>query len=521
MHATCPASSNLDELLAQFTGEAVIFTPGLAEAFAEQGEDIFSPSEGLFPFVAIARVDEDSDAIEGLIARLQEAVESEIDPEHQSEWITREFSDVEIHIDQRQTEEGPREQLSWAVFDGLLALSSEPRLLERVIRDVGQGGVAEPLAGSPTYETVDRFTSASDIWWFYDLERLMPVVRTTMREQMSSNQATMFPVDPDALFDALGLDSLLAAFLGLALRADGLSLEMGITHTQNRGLVKVMAYGPGDAPRPDFIPTEFESFGTASFDFAASWGAVEEIVNGINPALLAMASAQVNAMIQNAGVELDLRRDLLENLGGEIVMGQVTPASSTAAEGLQALFEQSQVLALSIRQRQSFELALETLKTMAGQGSELFEERDYLGTTIYSLKLGDAAGAVGYALTGDHFLLSFGPATALESMLVSMANPGESAWKLTSVRRAVSGLPAGAAAISYQDMAVTGHAAFEALAQLAGMDPSDESAICDPEEVPDQELIASYLGPAVSGVYKEEKSLIVRVKALPAQGQAE
>jgi hypothetical protein len=426
-----------------------------------------------------------------------------------------------MNVGVRETDDGPREELSWAVFDGLAAMGSEPAVLERIISDVRRGGAAEPLVDSSSYETVERFLSSTDISWFYDLERLMPLVLTAMREEMDSNQATMFPVDPDALYSALGLDALRAAFLGVRLDADKLSADMGVSYLQNRGLVKVLAYGPGEAPRPNFIPTDLVSFGTASFDFAAAWGAVEEILNGINPGLLAMGGAQLNTMIQNAGVELDLRRDLLENLGGDIIMGQSPPTLPSETQGQPELFQQSQVVAFSVQQRQSFELVLETLKGMAGQGSELFDEREYLGTTIYTLKLEDATGTVAYALTDKHFLLSFGGPTALESMLVSMADPGDSVWKAPKVRSAVSVLPDGAAAISYQDLAVTGLTMFQAIAQMASMSPDGELTICDPEEVPSQDVLASYLGPAVSGVYRDQKSLVVRMKVLPAEGRAE
>jgi hypothetical protein len=504
-------AAELDEILSLLTGDAVLFLPRLEEALAEQEEE-FAPA------VVIAAVGDNGPE---LARRIEGTDLSGIELEEGTVWVTREFSGVELHVARELSEDGPRDQFSWAVFDGLFALTSTPSLLERLVSDARKGGTAQPLTTSPSYDTISRFALSSDVSLFLDLERIMPVVQSTLREQFDPSQSPMIPIEPDALYDALGLETLRAAFAGVSIGAEGLVGDMAVTFAGNRGLIKLLAYGPGEAPRPGLIPANATTFGSARFDFTTAWEAVEEIVNGVNPTLLAMAGAQVSAMIQNAEVELDLRRDLLENLGDEIIMVQGDPAGGTAHDDTQPMIQPSQVIGVSIRQRQSFELALETLKTMAGQGSDLFEEREFLGTTIYSLDLPQATGSIAYAITDEYFLISFGSTSVLESILVAKGERGRSAWRTPQVERTLSLLPPGASAVNYQDLAATGHTMFQALAQLATLDPGGELALCDPTEVPNAEVIGAYLGSAVSGLYRDSSSLVVRLRVLPPAGSPE
>jgi hypothetical protein len=236
-----------------------------------------------------------------------------------------------------------------------------------------------------------------------------------------------------------------------------------------------------------------------------------------------MAAGQLNTMAETAGVELDLRRDILDNLGAELMAVQVSPSAPTPGD-MASFLAQDQVIVLTIRQRQGVELAIEALKGMAGQGSELFDSRDYLDTTIFSLKVPQVEGTEGpdpdsmfsYALTEDSLLLAFGGTASLEAVLVGMRSPRELVWRKPAVRTAMAQLPPGAVALQYQDLAALGSDLFATLGFLCSMQAGD--AFCDPTAIPDEEAIAAHLGAMVSGVYKTSRSLVMRFRILPPQG---
>jgi hypothetical protein len=95
-----------------------------------------------------------------------------------------------------------------------------------------------------------------------------------------------------------------------------------------------------------------------------------------------------------------------------------------------------------------------------------------------------------------------------------MTGRGGSVWTRPDVRAALSRLPAGSAALSFQDLATSARTAFEALAALsaAGAEVVD---YCEPTAIPSQEVLERYLGPVVTGVYRGGNSLVFRIRALP------
>ena len=236
----------------------------------------------------------------------------------------------------------------------------------------------------------------------------------------------------------------------------------------------------------------------------------------------AMAGARITAMTEAEGIEIDLRRDVLANLGNELFTAELQPPSATADDrpGYPAT---SQLIGFSIRQRQGFETAIETLKGMVSQGSELFESRDYLSTTIYTLKqtsadddphAPQAAGPKGfsYAITDHYALLCIGEPTTLEATLAAMDHSGPAAWDRPEVKSALAHLPGDATMVQFQDMAVTGHTMLTALSYLCGT--SEEIDLCDPSALPSKKTLANHLGSAVSSIEKRGANISLQVNLL-------
>jgi hypothetical protein len=301
-------------------------------------------------------------------------------------------------------------------------------------------------------------------------------------------------------------------------------MDFGATYTENRGLIKLIAYGPKTAPRSTFIPGDSDSFTTAYFDFAASWSALVDIVNGINPALMGMAAMQLQSMTQNSGVELDLKRDLLDNLTGE--MASIQNFEGISGETIADLeLQQDQVFVLGIQQKEALESTIEAMKGMVGQGSEFFSDRDFEGHTIFTLDLPRAEGEepgneVAYVITDSNLLISMGSPATLEKVLLKMGAKGEPVWMRPNVRKALGHLPDGAAAVQYQDLPSVGDLIFHAIAiaETAKTGDGEDVRLCDPSAKPDPGIIGKYFSAGVSGVWKDDRSLVVRSRVLAAEG---
>jgi hypothetical protein len=495
----------LEELLAMMTGSTVLYVSGIDELVLSDIEDMVEPS-----LVILAEIGDNEEKLEELLLRQSEEDET---------WVVEEVEGVELHIDRVMVEDEPEDQGGWSICNGVFILAFPAEPLAGIVIDLLDGGeVSAPLTATTAYQSVMQHAPDSELLLYYNLAQLMPALQTLAEEESAEEGSG--EVDPVKVFEALKVESLLGAFASLDLDESTTAIDIGVTFSEHQGLMKALAYGPDEATRPAFIPAGATSFGSSNFDIRTAWAEIEKILNHINPAMLAMATAQVSAMTAGAGVELDLRKDLLENLTGELVVVQMPQEPAMPGEE-QSFSEPNQVIALGIHQRQGIELTIETVKGIASQGSELFSEREFLGTTIYSLRVGeDETNGFSYGVTDDYFLLSVGGSTALEAVLIAMQKPGDSVWEQAKVKSALATLPAGATGIGYQDLAVTGNMIFELLGFFSEMDEEGEG-ICNPEEIPGPEVLGKYLGPMASAVYKSSNSLIMSVRALAAEAVAE
>ncbi len=501
----------LGELLAMMTGELVLFLPDLVERIV--GDE---PEPAV---VLLAEVGDNQERLRELLMREIERAEEEASEDEEARWVIEEHRDIEIHLERSYSnDDEPRDELAWAFVDDVLVVSLPGELLRPVINDHLDGGSATPLTSTAAFQSVSHYSEGYDLVVFANAVNMVPAALQALAEEEQAAQATGEPI-PSAVFSAMGLDTWLGGFLSANLDDSTSAVDLGLTFTEPNGLMQMLAYGPGEAPRPEIIPPGALAFTVATFDIQAAWAGFRGVMEAVYPGGLETAAAQITATTQQSGVELDLRRDLLGSFGNELVMVQViAEADNPGEDDLPA--EPEELLAVSIKQRQGIELTLETIKGMAGQGSELFEEREFLDTTIYTLKVPqDASGqgmapSLGYAVTDRYLLVSLGGPSALEAVLIAMRKPDASIWQHADLNKALAVLPLGAAGVGYQDMARAGNYLFATLAFLSSI--GEEEGLCDQSATPDSEVIGRYIGPLVTGIYRDSSSLVLRMRLLPS-----
>lgn len=513
----------LDEIMKMFTGDLVVYLEDFSFVLDEGAEDVD------FSVAMLARVGENAATLEKLILEQQEKLaeddeeEAEQDDSESTHEI-REFRGIDLHVESVFSKEELTRETGWAMVDGVWAFASPIESLERAVAGILDGGADDPLRSGTNFATVSSHTRKADSWVFIDIDPWVPMIRSAIEEGLAAAQeaGSPFPVDPAALMEALGIEAMQALFATLEFEDQKMGMDFGLTYTENRGLVKLLAYGPEAAPRSTFIPVDSDSFTAAYFDFGGAWSAIVEIMNGINPALMGMAAMQLQSMAQQAGAELDLRRDLLENLTGEMV--SIQNMDGLIGDSLAELqLEQDQVFVLGINQKDALENAIETIKGMVGQGSQFFNERDFEGHTIFTLDLpqaeGEAPGTeIAYVVRDNHLLLSVGSPATLEKVLLKFGAKGKSVWLLPPVQRALGQLPDGGAALQFQDLTSIGDLVFNAIALADDVKTEDgeDFRICDPSAVPDSGTVGKYFSSGVSGVWKDDRRLVIRSLILPA-----
>jgi hypothetical protein len=506
----------IEEITGMLSGGATLYFENLDIVLEEDATDMD------LALVMLIDIGDNHDQVEKLL--LTEIELEEEDDGRESVEELREFRGVELHVEQIFDGDELVEENGWAMVDGIVVFASPIASLERSVSGILDGGADDPLRVGASFETISDHTERADAWVYLDIEPWVPLLRDGIDEGLAAmNEAgSPFPLDASKLSDALGIDAMQALFSTVTFDKGALEMDFGLTFAQNQGIMKLLAYGPEEAPRPTFIPVDSDTFSTMFFDFGASWSALVDIVNGINPSLIGLAAMQLQSIAQNAGAELDLRRDLLENLTGEVI--SIQNLEGVTGETIETIeLQQDQVVVLGIRQREGFENAIETLKTIGGQGSQLFSDREFQDHTVYTLNLpqveGESHQEVAYTITDSHFMLSVGNSSTLEKVLLEGAGSRDSVWKAPKIRAAMSLLPDDAAAVQYYDFAETGGVLFDLIATLdsAASGGEDNPPICDPSSIPDADVVGRYFSAGVSGVWKNGSQILVRSFILPAE----
>lgn len=515
---------SIDEIKAMLIGDLVFYVEDFQISLEEGAEDAD------FKLAMAVAVGDNAAEIERMILDQEQKIADKAadHPDEDGTEIrheTREFRGIDLHIETTYENDDVTLEAGWAIVDGVWAIATPAETLERAVAGVLDGGLDSTVRSGANFETVSKHIRSADSWFFMDIDPWMPTVRALTDEGLdaAAEAGSPFPVDPAALIDSLGIEAMQAVFATFEFDKETMIMDFGATYTEDRGLTKLLAYGPGEAPRSSYIPVDSDNFSTGTYDFAGAWSALVGIVNGINPALMGFASMQLESSLQEAGIELDLKRDLLDNLTGEIAtiqnLGEITGDTL-----INANLAQDQVIILGIQQREALENVIEGIKTLVGQGSEFFSQREFENHAIFTLDLSQAEGEApgqktAYVVTDEHLLISIGSSATLEKVLLKMESSGVSVWKQPKVRRAVGLLPDGALAIQYQDVAAVGDFIFHAIALVDNIDATEDGdvdQICDPAAIPEPGTVGKYIESAVNGVWKDDRELLMRVYVLPA-----
>jgi hypothetical protein len=510
---------DLDQVAALLTGQLVIYVESIG--FES------TPTDPEIRIGLLADVGDNGAEVEKLLGMVESKTTDDDEDNVTASHEIREFRGVDLHVETSSESDETVDDHGWAVVDGVLAIGAPVSTLERAVGGLLDGGIDAPLSAGTGFSTLSSATLAADGWCFVDIEPLAPLLEAAIDTGVETAAAAgnPFPIEPSALMSALGIDAMQAIFATFDLDEQIFDMSFGLTYTDNRGLMKLFAYGPKPAGRPVYVPPDSDSFTAASFDFTAAWEALVDIVNGINPALMGLAAMQLTSMTQEAGVELDLESDLLDNLTGEVTtiqnMGAITGATLAELE-----IEQSQVFVLGIDDPDAIRRVIAAATQLAGGDTELFNEREVDGRTIQTFAtppIDDEtpANQFAYTVADDHLVLSMGEPSLMESTLGRLESTRGSVWKSKRVSRALGHLPSESAAAQFQDLAAIGDLVFRglAIAERSDLDADREVRICDPSAVPPEGTVARYLDAGVSGVWKTDRSILVRALVLPAGGK--
>ena len=445
----------VNELLALATGDAIVVVSDLD----------FTSSKTPAILVAI-EVGDNASKIEEVIAKQnKEGKETE---------EVSDFSGVAVHLShaaEKAEDKDPRTTV-WAMVEGKFLISFSKEIVLAAIDGVKSGGVANPWGKSDRFAQLQQRTGETHVSLVVNVEAIYPAIKSAMEAKKKANpeQSTgPLSMDPQAMLPALGIDTWRDFYASVRLRDDSTEMRGGLTYSEARGIVKLLAYHDGPPQTPAFVSSKWVSVSTSKYSLKETFAAVEEILENFSPAISGLAQGQLRAANKSLGI--DLKRDLIGSVGDTFVAANtISPKAQAAAQPSFADFEQ--LFALSLDNQDVFTNAIEAVKRSLGlQADTLFTTRDYLGQKIFTFKSPGPAQpkGVSYTIAKGYFFVSVGSAAPIEAALQGLTGKQPNIWEKPEVSAAFAQLPPNAVAFQYQDIRAMIGSLFKTLSTAATM----------------------------------------------------
>jgi len=247
---------------------------------------------------------------------------------------------------------------------------------------------------------------------------------------------------PKMFLDMLGAQELQAFALTAELTDTESRMDLTILHPEKpTGLLSLMRGSGNEVTLPAFIPAGILTASVSRVDFGTVYDSVLGMIGKLGPMAM-IVTMQIPQYEGQMGFKI--REDLFGSLADEVI--QVQDGNGT---------KESQVMGFKIKDADKLGGVLEGLKRFVGAGFGAFEESDYLGFTINTLKLtqtSNAATEVAYCNTGKYLLISVGGQDTLKKILGRMKDPsGPSIWDNPHVQNLLSLVPKNYSAIGVTD----------------------------------------------------------------------
>lgn len=315
--------------------------------------------------------------------------------------------------------------------DSLLIAGSDPKVIEKIlIRQ--SGGQVPSLGEQPAFEADYQARLRTAL--FYGWVHFKPIVDVLTRlasEASKESDANDLALNPTKVVSATGISGLKTlSFLFNEIPEGSFGeLHLGVPAAGRGGVFKIISAEAKDANPPPFVPADAVQFQRWRLDVQKAWNTLESMLVEISPQF----GGVFKLMFENVGKDkdpnFDMRRELVGNLGDDLITFQKNPRGNTFAE----LNSPPSLYLIGSPNSDKLAGALKMLTSLLPAGLSNVKEREFLGRKIYCLALPPTPSPDGsstiqrtlsYAASGGYVALSTDDAI-LETYLRSSENTGK------------------------------------------------------------------------------------------------
>ena len=315
-------------------------------------------------------------------------------------------------------------------------------------------GALKNNAGDPPGLSLEHLTRISqitngggDMLLYFNGVRLLDLGEKALaaadaKKKEEGKAAAGFDIKPKMIMDMLGAQELQAIALTAELSDTQSRMDVTILHPQKpTGLLSLMRGSGSEVTLPAFIPAGILTASVSRVDLTQVYDGLLGMIGKLGPMAM-MVTMQIPQLEAQMGFKI--RDDLFGSLADELIQVQDGDGS-----------KESQVMGFKIKDANKLGGALDGLKRYVGAGFGAFEEGDFLGYNISTLKTTQTANAateISYSNTGKYLLISVGKQDTLKKVLGRMKNPsGPGVWDNPHVQNLLSLIPGNYSSVGVTD----------------------------------------------------------------------
>jgi hypothetical protein len=282
--------------------------------------------------------------------------------------------------------------------ESLLIVGNSAKAVEKIVIRLAGGGVpalGETAGYQANHQTLFR---EAPLYGWVNVKAIMEVwLRKASEKKENPEAPNPFDLNPDKLLKALGFGGLKTLGFSFQEANEGTLLQgfLGVPEASREGLFKILAGEPKESTPPSFVPADALKFQRWRIDGKKTWAILEKMMSDISPQAVntlnfLLDSANTYAKDKDPG--FDIRKNLIGNLGDDIITYQKPPRGNSALE----LASPPSLLLVGSSNADQLAASLKSIFVfLSQQAASPPEEREFLGRKIYSVTLGSSLLAMG------------------------------------------------------------------------------------------------------------------------------
>ena len=283
---------------------------------------------------------------------------------------------------------GEKTELIIGRVDSLFIVGNTLKPIERIVGQL-TGGSAPVLADVAQFQSCQPvfFREAHAFGWVNAKVLAGALAKVSDREEQASEEAPdpLATIRPGKILSAAGLSSLRNAAFAFQDSVEGplLQFHLGVPEAERKGLLKILAGEAKEATPPPFVPADAVKFTRWRMDGQKSWATMMASLVEIFPTIVRSMDDTLNAVdaeVKKTDEKFDLRRQVIDNLGDDIISFEKKPRGTEPGQ-----VAQPPSLTM-IGSKQPAEM-VSAIKVVFGMLSPDYKpsEREFLGRKIYSV----------------------------------------------------------------------------------------------------------------------------------------